>query len=48
MFSGREMAHTELGTAILERIAEETSDISNVEQGMKREGRHIFMVLAPK
>jgi translation initiation factor IF-3 len=48
MFRGREMAHTELGTAILERIAEETSDISNVEQGMKREGRHIFMVLAPK
>ena len=48
MFRGREMAHTELGTAILERIAEETSEYSNVEQAMRREGRHIFMVLAPK
>ena len=48
MFRGREMAYTELGTAILNRIAEETSDISSVEQGIRREGRHIFMVLAPK
>jgi len=48
MFRGREMAYTELGTAILKRVAEETSDICNVEQGMRREGRHIFMVLAPK
>jgi translation initiation factor IF-3 len=48
MFRGRELAYTELGTAILNRIAEETSDISNVEQEMRREGRHIFMVLAPK
>ena len=48
MFRGREMAYTELGTAILKRMAEETSDISSVEQGIRREGRHIFMVLAPK
>jgi translation initiation factor IF-3 len=48
MFRGREIAYTELGTAILKRIADETSDISNVEQEMRREGRHIFMVLAPK
>ncbi|MDY6953729.1 MAG: translation initiation factor IF-3 [Thermodesulfobacteriota bacterium] len=48
MFRGREIAYTELGTAILKRVAEETADISNVEQEMRREGRHIFMVLAPK
>ena len=48
MFRGREMAYTELGTAILKRVAEETADIANVEQEMRREGRHIFMVLAPK
>jgi len=48
MFRGREIAYTELGTAILKRVAEETADIANVEQEMRREGRHIFMVLAPK
>ncbi|MDY6988107.1 MAG: translation initiation factor IF-3 [Thermodesulfobacteriota bacterium] len=48
MFRGREIAYTELGTAILKRLAEETADIANVEQEMRREGRHIFMVLAPK
>lgn len=48
MFRGREIAYTELGTAILKRVADETADIANVEQEMRREGRHIFMVLAPK
>ena len=48
MFRGRELAYTELGTAILKRIAEETSEICNVEQEIRREGRQIFMVLAPK
>jgi translation initiation factor IF-3 len=48
MFRGRELAYTELGTTILKRVAEETSDICNIEQAMRREGRHIFMVLAPK
>jgi translation initiation factor IF-3 len=48
MFRGRELAYTELGTTILKRVAEETSDICSIEQAMRREGRHIFMVLAPK
>jgi translation initiation factor IF-3 len=48
MFRGRELAYTEIGTTILKRVAEETSDICSIEQAMRREGRHIFMVLAPK
>jgi translation initiation factor IF-3 len=48
MFRGREMAYQGLGTAVLERVAELTSDVANVEQAMRREGRRMFMVLAPK
>jgi translation initiation factor IF-3 len=48
MFRGREMAYQGLGAAVLERVAELTADIANVEQAMRREGRRMFMVLAPK
>lgn len=48
MFRGREMAYQGLGAAVLERVAELTSDVANVEQTMRREGRRMFMVLAPK
>ena len=48
MFRGREMAYQGLGAAVLERVAELTSDVANVEQAMRREGRRMFMVLAPK
>lgn len=48
MFRGREMAYTGLGAAVLERVAELTSDVAKVEQAMRREGRRMFMVLAPK
>jgi translation initiation factor IF-3 len=48
MFRGREMAYTQLGAAVLERVAELTSDVANVEQAMRREGRRMFMVLAPR
>ena len=48
MFRGREMAYTDHGLELLNRIAEETSDLAVVEQSAKREGRHMFMVLAQK
>ena len=48
MFRGREMAYMGLGSAVLERVAELTSDVARVEQAMRREGRRMFMVLAPK
>ena len=48
MFRGRELAHTDLGEAILQRVAEETSEFAVVEQEARREGRIMVMVLAPK
>ncbi|MCU7835668.1 MAG: translation initiation factor IF-3 [gamma proteobacterium symbiont of Taylorina sp.] len=47
-FRGREMAHRELGMDVLERIAGDLSEIANVEQRAKLEGRQMTMVLAPK
>jgi translation initiation factor IF-3 len=46
-FRGREMAHQELGRAQLERIIEDTAEISNVEQPPKMEGRQMCMLLGP-
>lgn len=46
-FRGREMAHQELGRQQLERIIEDTAEISNVEQHPKMEGRQMGMLLGP-
>jgi translation initiation factor IF-3 len=48
IFRGRQLAYTEQGFDVLKRIAEETSDVAVVEQGTRREGRQMFMVLAQK
>ncbi len=48
IFRGREMAHTELGVGLLKRVVEETSEFAVVEQGARREGRIMVMILAPK
>ncbi|WP_102960393.1 translation initiation factor IF-3 [Mangrovicella endophytica] len=47
-FRGREMAHQELGMQLLNRVREETADISKVEAEPKLEGRQMMMVLAPR
>jgi translation initiation factor IF-3 len=47
MFRGREMAHPELGLRILERIAEEVSEIAIVESSPRQDGRNMTMVLHP-
>jgi translation initiation factor IF-3 len=47
-FRGREMAHTDLGAALLERVVDETSEVAAVEQGARKEGRIMVMVLTPK
>lgn len=47
-FRGREMAHTELGTGLLNRFAEVCRDISSVEKPSKLEGRSMSLFLAPK
>jgi len=46
-FRGREMAHQDLGRQQLERIIEDTAEISNVEQHPKMEGRQMGMLLGP-
>jgi translation initiation factor IF-3 len=48
MFRGRQMAHTELGRDVLDRVAAELKDIGKIEQDPKLEGRNMTMVLAPK
>ena len=47
-FRGREMAHQELGTKMLERIEEDLTGQAAVEQMPKMEGRQMIMVLAPR
>jgi len=47
-FAGREMAHTEYGRDILNRIAEELEEISTIGQEPKLEGRRMTMILNPK
>ena len=47
-FRGREMAHQELGTQLLQRIKEEVSEQAKVEQEARFEGRQVVMVLAPR
>ena len=47
-FRGREMAHQELGSKMLERIEEDLTEQATVEQMPKMEGRQMIMVLAPR
>jgi translation initiation factor IF-3 len=47
-FRGREMTHTELGAVVLERFLELLSDVGQVEEKARMEGRNMSMVLAPK
>lgn len=47
MFRGREMSHTELGLRLLDRLAEDMSDLATVEASPKVDGRNMVMVLAP-
>lgn len=48
MFRGRELAYTDRGKELLERVAEDVSDIAQVDQPPKREGRHMSMIVSPK
>jgi translation initiation factor IF-3 len=47
-FRGREMAHTEIGRKILDRLVVDLAEHGTVEQGASMEGRQITMVIAPK
>ena len=47
MFRGREMTHTELGLRLLDRLADDMSELATVEATPKVDGRNMVMVLAP-
>ena len=47
-FRGREMAHQEIGMELLKRVEADLSELGNVEQFPKMEGRQLTMVIAPK
>jgi translation initiation factor IF-3 len=47
MFRGREVTHPERGMALLDRLAEELSDVGVVEQAAIQDGRNMTMMLAP-
>ncbi|MEX2275610.1 MAG: translation initiation factor IF-3 [Actinomycetota bacterium] len=47
MFRGREMAHTELGRKILDRLVDDLKDLATVDSQPKQDGRNMIMVIAP-
>jgi translation initiation factor IF-3 len=47
MFRGREMAHTDLGRKILDRLVADLGDTATVEAQPKQDGRNMVMVIAP-
>ncbi len=47
-FRGREMAHTELGVDLLNRVKSDTIEIAKVESEPRLEGRQMVMVLSPR
>jgi translation initiation factor IF-3 len=47
MFRGREMAHTDLGRKILDRLVNDLKDIAQVDSFPKLDGRNMVMVIAP-
>lgn len=48
VFRGRELAHTDIGKEILDRMADELSRVATVDQSPKMEGKAMTMVLAKR
>jgi translation initiation factor IF-3 len=48
VFRGREIAHTNLGLRMLDRIVTDMEDVGTVEQTPRQEGRNMTMVLSPR
>jgi len=48
MFRGREMAHVDLGRKLLERLSSDISQIGEIEEPARQEGRFINMVIRAK
>ena len=47
-FRGREMAHTDIGKALLDKFAEQCAEMGNLEKAAKMEGRNMSIFLSPK
>src|SRR5690606_35833339 len=47
-FKGREMAHTELGMAMAQRLEGDLKDEVTIEQRPRLEGRQMIMMVSPK
>ena len=47
-FRGREITHQEIGLRLLERVRDDLTDCSLVENMPKLEGRQMIMILGPK
>ncbi|MDB5820924.1 MAG: hypothetical protein JWQ11_4564 [Rhizobacter sp.] len=47
-YRGREITHQDIGMRLLERIRDDLTDVSVVENMPKLEGRQMIMVLGPK
>ncbi|TDP89380.1 translation initiation factor IF-3 [Labedaea rhizosphaerae] len=47
MFRGREQSRPELGFRLLQRLAEDVTELGYVESSPKQDGRNMIMVLAP-
>ena len=48
VFRGREMAHPQMGKAVLDRVVDRCKDISSIEVTPNLEGRRMVMLIAPK
>ncbi len=48
VFRGRELAHTDIGRGIMDRVAQETQDIASIEKSASMEGRAMTMILTPR
>ena len=46
-FRGREMAHQDIGLALLKRVEADLIEVGTVEQFPKLEGRQMVMMIAP-
>jgi translation initiation factor IF-3 len=47
-FRGREMAHQQLGLDLLNRVAEDVSQLGKIENMPKMEGRQMVMMIGPR
>jgi translation initiation factor IF-3 len=47
-YRGREMAHQEIGTKLLDKVKADVAQYAKVEQDARFEGRQVVMVLAPR